>query len=78
MDTIEIPVTYKNKELCFQAQVVRFGYVNHIVVDINGTEVTIERDEEGNFRALSDPGTMEQSKVDVGLVREIIGVLQSL
>lgn len=54
MDTVEIPVTYKNKELPFQAHVVRFGYVNHIIVDFDGVQITIERDEEGNYRALGD------------------------
>ena len=52
MDTLEIPVTYKNEELLFKAHVVRFGYVNHVVVDLGGTQITIERDEEGNYRAL--------------------------
>jgi hypothetical protein len=37
MDTLEIPVTFKNKELSLKAHVVRFGYVNHIVVDLGGT-----------------------------------------
>jgi hypothetical protein len=54
MDRLEIPVTYKNKKFSFQAHVVRFGYVNHIIVDLDGVEITIERDEEGNYRALGD------------------------
>jgi peptidyl-tRNA hydrolase len=48
MDTLEIPVTYKNEELSLKASVVRFGYVNHIVVDLGRTQITIGRDEEGN------------------------------
>ena len=54
MDTLEIPVTYKNKEFFFQAHVVRFGHFNHIIVDLDGVQITIERDEEGNYRALGD------------------------
>lgn len=38
MDTVEIPVTYKNKEFSFQARVVRFGYVNHIINEMVCTE----------------------------------------
>lgn len=49
MDTVEIPVTYKNKEFSFKAHVVRVGYVNHIIVDLDGVQITIERDEEGNY-----------------------------
>jgi hypothetical protein len=51
-ETIEIPVTYKDQELTYKAHTVRFGYVHHIVVDVNGIPVTIERDEEGNYRAI--------------------------
>jgi hypothetical protein len=72
--TIEIPVAYKDQELTFKAHTVRFGYVLHIVVDVNGTPVTIERDEEGNYRALGDV----ESKVDVELVKAIVEVLEGL
>lgn len=78
MDTLEIPVNYKNEELSLKAHVVRFGYINHIVVDLNGTPITIERDEEGNYRALGDTEKMEGSKVDVDLIKAVITVLQSL
>ncbi len=54
MDTLEIPVTCKNKELSFKAHVARFGFVNHIIVDLDGVQIIIERDEEGNYRALGD------------------------
>jgi hypothetical protein len=47
-ETIEIPVIYKDQELTFKAHTVRFGYVHHIIVDVNGTNITIERDEEGD------------------------------
>ena len=78
MDTLEIPVTYKDKELFFKAHVVRFGYVNHIIVDLEGVEITIERDEEGNYRALGDSEKMKDSKLDVDLIKEVIKVLESL
>ena len=78
MDTLEIPVIYKNKELSLKARVVRFGYVNHIVVDLGGNQITIERDEECNYRALGDTKKMEGSKFDVDLIKAVITVLQSL
>lgn len=78
MDTLEIPVTYKDKELFFKAHVVRFGYVNHIIVDLYGVEITIERDEEGNYRALGDSEKVKDSKLDVDLIKEVIKVLESL
>ncbi len=77
-DVIEIPVTYKNKNLSFKGRIMRFGYVSHIIVDINGEKVTIERDEEGNYRALGDADKIKQSKIDVELVEAVVSVLQSL
>lgn len=78
MDTLEIPVTYKNEELSLKAHVVRLGYVNHVVVDLGGTQITIERDEEGNYRALGDAEKMEGAKVDVDLIKAVVMMLQSL
>ena len=78
MDTLEIPVSYKGKDLCLKAHVTRFGYVNHIVVDLFGIAVTIERDEEGNYRALVAVEKLNDSKVDVDLIKEVIAVLQLL
>jgi hypothetical protein len=34
--------------------------VQHIVLDINDTVITIERDEEGNYRALRETGMIDQ------------------
>ena len=78
MDTLEIPVAYKNEELSFKARVVRFGYINHVIVDLGGTQITIERDEEGNYRALGDSEKMESSRVDVNLIEAVVKVLESL
>lgn len=78
MQTLEIPVTYRNEELTFKAHVVRFGYVNHIIVDIGGTQLTIERDEEGNYRAVGNQQDVNSDRVDAGLIREVVMVLQSL
>lgn len=78
MDALEIPVTYNGEDLCLKAHVVRFGYVHQIVVDLSGSKVTIERDEEGNYRALEDQEKLKNSKVDVELVKAVITVLQSL
>jgi hypothetical protein len=78
MDALEIPVTYNGSDLCLKAHVVRFGYVHHIVVELSGTQVTIERDEEGTYRALGDVEKLKEYKVDVELVKEVITVLQLL
>jgi hypothetical protein len=73
-ETFEIPVTYKNQEVLFKAHVIRYGYIHHII----GTDITIERDEEGNYRALANPQKMNDNKIEVELLRAIVGVLEAL
>jgi hypothetical protein len=77
-ETLEIPVRYKKQDLIFKAHTIRFGYVHHIVVDVNGTPVTIERDEEGNYRALVDLEKVQSSKLDAGLMEALVSVLEGL
>ncbi len=77
-ETLEIPLKYKNQELSFKAHVTRYGYIHHIIVDVNGTDITIERDEESNYRALVDPQKMNDNKIDIELLKAIVGVLEAL
>ena len=52
MEIFEIPVVYKGKELLFPAEVIRYGYVHRIQIDVDGQIVFLEKDEEGNYRAI--------------------------
>jgi hypothetical protein len=56
----------------------RFDYIHHILVDLYGTQITIERDEENNYRALVAPELMQHGKVDTNLVQALVAVLESL
>ena len=47
-DTFDIPVTYNGKELLFKSRLLILGYTHKISVDVNGTEVLYEPDEERN------------------------------
>jgi hypothetical protein len=51
----ELPVMYKGAELQFPARLIRFGYSYKIEVDVNGTSIAYEPDEERNWRALMEP-----------------------
>ncbi len=51
-DAFFLPVVFKGQELQFEAQLERRGYVYALHVDVNGTAVIFERDEERNWRAL--------------------------
>lgn len=56
-DTFDLPVTYKNRELIFNAKLSQFGYSYKFEVGVNGITVLFEPDEERNFRAIIDPST---------------------
>ena len=76
-DTFDIPVTYKDKELTFKSQLLILGYTHKISVDVNGTEVLYEPDEERNYRAVIDPEKMEEMKgIDKELLKAIAGAIE--
>jgi hypothetical protein len=57
-----LPVTFKGKELQFEAKLEQRGYVYVLHVDVNGTTVIFERDEELNWRALLPQPQQETGK----------------
>jgi hypothetical protein len=68
----ELPVNYKGKELLFPAQLVSFGWTHRIQVDVYGTIVFFERDEEREWRALLSLEDLElNQEVDVALIKAI-------
>ena len=75
----EIPVTYKGKEQHFPARLLSFGYTYKIEVDVCGSLLHFERDEEGEWRALIDPtATQGDRQVDAELVRQIAHSIETL
>jgi len=52
MDSFLIPVYYKGLEQQFPASLQQRGYLPTLHINIYGTTVIFERDEEGNWRAL--------------------------
>ena len=49
---IELPVICDGKEFLFPAKLIRFRYSYRIEVEVNGTVISFDRDEERNWRAL--------------------------
>ena len=76
-DGFEIPITYRGKEIQLPARLVPFGYTYRIEVDVSGTVIWFERDEERHWRALINPESGDP-KVDAGLINAIIEMLDSL
>jgi hypothetical protein len=52
VEDFKIPVLYNNQRLNFPAQLVRYAYSYKIEVDVEGTLIYFEPDEERNWRAL--------------------------
>ena len=78
-DTIEIPVNYKNKNLMFEAKFLQFGYSYKFQIDVNGTTIFFEPDEERNFRAIVDPSIENgHNNIDVELIQLIAESLQAI
>ena len=71
METFELEVFYKDKEIHFAARLLTLGYIYKIEVDINTHTVVFERDEERNWRALIDPSLPGFEKIDRELVQVI-------
>jgi hypothetical protein len=52
VEDFKIPVLYNNQRLNFPAQLLRYAYSYKIEVDVEGTKIFFEPDEERNWRAL--------------------------
>lgn len=74
---IEIPVEIHGEERVYIGRIQAWQYGLRFIVDIDGIEVTMERDDAGEFRALLPDGHMEKVP-DKIIVAAIIGVLENL
>lgn len=61
-DEFEIPVAFNNREMNFPARLLHYGYTYKIKVEVNGTTVLFERDEERNWRALIPYEDIEKNR----------------
>ena len=76
-ETVEIPVTVRGVERTFAGRIQAWRYGLRILVDIDGTEVVLERDDAGEFRAIFPEGFLGKPP-EKEVVNAIIGVLESL
>lgn len=75
--TIEIPVEIRGEERVFSAIVQAWQYGLRFLVDVDGVEMTFERDDAGEFRALL-PEAHTGKTPDKEVIRAIIDVLEAL
>ena len=69
VEDFKIPVLYNNQRLNFPAQLVRYAYSYKIEVDVEGTKIYFEPDEERNWRALVG---YEEIEVNRNLNKELL------
>ena len=77
--TFVIPVIFEGEETDFNASFEPYGYTYRIAVDIFGTKVLFEPDEEGSYRALISPDEIIISNaINRDLLSAIIAILETV
>jgi hypothetical protein len=76
-ELLNIPVTYQGKELEFEGRFFAYGYIHRIEVNIYGTLLLFEPDEERNYRAILADGQTGKLP-EPGLIGAIAAQLESL
>lgn len=74
---VDIPVEVRGEERTFTAQVQAWRYGGRFLVDVDGVEVTLERDDAGEFRAVLPEGFTGKMP-DREVISAIIEVLTAL
>ena len=72
-----IPCHYKGVDRQFIATFQAFGFTFRFHVDVDGTDVIFERDEEGSFRAIIPP-ELQKSPPDRNLLQEISAAIEQI
>jgi len=79
MDEFQLPVTYNNETVYYTTVFLQYGYSYKLQVDIAGTPVFFEPDEERNWRAmLSYEDMLANKKLDAALLRAIAQSIEEL
>ena len=75
----ELPVTFNGKEMEFQGKFLDYGYSSKIELDIEGTKVMFEPDEERNWRALiSFDDLQSNKKLNADLLKVIAEAIDAI
>lgn len=78
-EEFDLPVVFDNKQYHFKTRLLQTGYDFKFQVDVDGTEVLFELDDEGSYRAWIDPANQEALlKVNPHLLKEIALAIESL
>lgn len=78
-EDLKLPVTYKGIEHEYPLRVAAGGYVPRFIVEVEGVEVVIERDDAGELRAVVyNPDEVKEKLPERGLFEAITSVVAQL
>ena len=78
-ESFDIQVVYKGHELLFKGELLAYGYSYKIQVEVNGSIILFEPDEERNFRATTNPENgQDRTKIDIELLKCIGDFLEKV
>ncbi|MES2430905.1 MAG: hypothetical protein V4556_08200 [Bacteroidota bacterium] len=78
-NSFEVPVTHNGHDYLFPATLITYGYSYKIEVDVSGTIIIFEPDDEGNYRALINEAQLHDiPHVNKELLQLIAEKLQAL
>jgi hypothetical protein len=78
-ESFEIPVHYKGQELHFTSRLLISGYSHKFEVDVYGSRVIFEPDEERNYRAIAEAeAAKKDQKTDLYLLEAIARAIESI
>lgn len=76
-ESFTLTIFYKGVEQSYDAELRLMGYTHKIAVNIEGTEILFEPDEEQNYRALLSEADMHKKKFDTELIGLIAAELEA-
>ena len=75
----ELPVIFNNKELLLPGKFLDYGYSSKIEIDVDGTRLIFEPDEERNWRAvISYEDVQANKKINKDLVEAITVAIENI
>ena len=72
-----LTVLYKGEERQFDSELRVMGYTHKIAVNVNGTELLFEPDEERNYRAVVSEADINKKQIDIELIKLLVEELEA-
>ena len=72
-----LTVSYKGEERQIDSELRVMGYTHKIAVNINGTEILFEPDEERNYRAVVSDADINKNRIDIELIKLVAAELEA-